>query len=258
MAILSLLEEKLYLPLRAIWAAKNGLSRDDVIFYTRKLLQDIDRLPSLASPTAIILGSTRATSFIVDQAIMAGHKKFILIGGKPIGREHSSFTAYVEERMNPVQKKMAEDVTQTESQYAEKLLMAAGVPAEHIHRLPNDTSTNTGANMLVLNKSGFGQAPALEFYALAGSALRAFMTARKEFGFDQAISIHNAYPSGVTSDNWHHESVACAHMAGEAVKTLGDNPLYVRLGYAVNINTEVEARRSRQFLRKESYPSHKL
>lgn len=258
MALLSLLEEKLYLPLKAAWAAKNGLSPDDVIFYTRKLLHDIDNLPSLASSTAIILGSTRATSFIVDQAIRSGHKKFILIGGKPICREHPSFTAYAVERMSAVQKKMAEDGAQTESQYAEKLLIAAGVPTEHIYRLPHDTSTNTGANMYAFKQSGFAQVPALQFYALAGSALRAFMTARKEFGFDQTMSVHNAYPTGVTPDNWHHESVACAHMAGEAVKALGGNPLYVRLGYAININPAIEARRGRQFIRKESYPTYKL
>lgn len=242
MSIKTTLEEKLYLPLKAAWAAKNGLSALEVTKYTRHLLHDIDSLPALRKDMAVILGSTRATAFIVDAALRNGHTRFFLIGGKPIAQEHPSFTTYVERKLTATEQAIADaNPGQTEAEYGERLLRAAGVPAENIQRLPVDNSTNTGANMRILAAAGFASHESIEMYALAGSALRAFMTARKEFGRNPVLCVHNAYPRGVTAANWSSELVACAHMAGEAAKSIGDNPLYVRLGYACSVDLKNEA-----------------
>lgn len=242
MSIKTVLEEKLYLPLKAAWAAKNGLSPLEVRKYTQDLLHNIDNLPPLRNETAVILGSTRATAFIVDAALKDGHRQFLLIGGKSIAQEHPSFTSYVEQKLTANEQAIAdENPVQTEAEYAERLLRAAGVPAENIQRLSADNSTNTGANMRMLTAAGFAKHESIEMYALAGSALRAFMTARKEFGHKPVLCVHNAYPRGVNAANWSSERVACAHMAGEAAKSIGDNPLYVRLGYACSLNLEDEA-----------------
>lgn len=250
MSLRNQLEERIYLPLRAAWAMKNGLSQENISFYTNNLLTDIDRTASPRDKTAIILGSTRATAFIVDTAIKAGHKHFIIVGGKPINNEHAAFTEYVEERLTERQLGIAHaDPDQTEAAFAEALLLDAGFKTTQIQRYSKDNSRNTGANMRKLIGSGFRNASVLEFYALAGSARRAWMTARKEFGPAPVISVHNAYPAGVTPQNWFLEPVARAHMAGEAVKTLGDDPLYVRLGFAVNVDLAAESIRCRQYAR---------
>ncbi len=247
----SALQEKIYLPLRAAWAAKNGLPDQAVVDYTATLLRDMDRLPSPRCRKAIILGNTRATAFTVAAALQAGHESFVLLGGKPVGHEHPMFTTYVNNRLTDNQRALSESADQTEAELAEKLLLQAGVPQQNIQRFSNDSSTNTGANMRLLKQSLFSDnhPQALEFYTLAGSARRALMTARKEFGDGPVISAHNAYPTGVTPENWSTEPVACAHMAGEAVKSLGQPALYVRRGYAADINLSAEAIRTGRYLR---------
>ncbi len=247
---LSKLEEALYLPLKAIWAAKAGLSQDVIRRYSNELLLPIDSLmPPLDQKSAIILGSTNATAFIVDTAVKAGHEKFVLVGNKPIGKEHPAFTDYVRPRLECMSTPFAADQTQTETQYAKSLLMEKyGIAAENITCFDHDRSTNTGANMMVLKEAGYARHPALEIYALAGSALRVLMTARKELGEHPAISVHNAYPTDVTPTNWFTHPVARAHLTAEAVKSLGNDPLYVRCGFAVPVNLHAENQKCNYFI----------
>lgn len=244
--MISKLKEQLYLPLRAAWAAKHGISQKEQSRLTHDLLMEIDDLPQLGDKTAIILGSTRATAFAVTAALRAGHTDFVIIGGKKIGAEHPGFTKYADDHMSIKQSKIARNGELTEAQFARDLLVAEGISPKNIHIIKGDTSTNTGANMRVLANSAFAAKKTFEFYTLSGFARRAFMTARKVLGDKPVIAVHNAYPLGVYPNSWAFDNMACAFMVGEGVKTLGKSPLYVKRGYAVKVDLSAEAMRIRQ------------
>lgn len=244
MTTLSQIEEMLYLPLKALWDAKAGLGENTVKNYTAQLLTPIDALPALGLKIAVILGATNATAFAVDAAVKADHKKFVLVGNKKIGKEHPDFTGYIKPRLSGIGLSFAENQQQTETDYAYFLLTQHyGIPSQAITRFGHDTSTNTGANMKVLRKEGYQQKSAIEFYALAGTGLRALMTARKELGDKPVIAVHNAYPHAVTNDNWSDHPVARAHMSAEFTKTSGSNPLYVRRGFCSLVDMKQELHR---------------
>lgn len=233
---------KINIPARATWAAVAGLSSARVHDYTRALLFE---MPALKRPAGVILGSTRATAFAVAAAVRAGHKHFIAIGNMPVNREAPRLTGYIVPKLVEAGLPLPPEDGMPEKDYARFLLTRHfGVPASRVTTFDNDRSTNTGANLRVLRRNGYGShSGGLEIYTLAGTALRVLMTARKEIhNTAMAISVHNAFPTGVTKENWAESGVARAHMAAEAAKVLGDQPLYVRLGFCNIVHMGVEQR----------------
>jgi hypothetical protein len=240
---LNAVQEKLYLPLRALWVANNGVLSFERKRLTRELLTDMDTLPEINSDYAIILGSTRATVFLVEQALQKGRKNFILIGQKPIDQEHPLFTKYLTSKMTEDQRQAVKKTGLTECDLAETILLSRGIHPHNIHRIEGDNSMYTGQNMSVLRNSSFGSMRSFEFFGLSGFARRALMTARQELPSSAVIKVHNCYPSSVTDENWFHDKPACAFMVSEAIRCLGNDPLYVRLGYCKDINLEQEKTR---------------
>lgn len=234
------LAEKI-IPLRMAWAAANGYSTEQVSTLNRELLFEMPDL--LLADSAVILGSTRATSFSVHQAVKRGHSRFVLIGNKPVSHENAKFTGYIKPRMDLAGIPMPPCKDMSERAYARFLLESHyGISANRITEFDTDRSTNSGANMRVLKDNGFARKHMIEMFTLAGTARRILMTARRELGDGPVISVHNAYPCGVTRDNWTAEPVAHAHIESENSKALGDSPLYVRLGYCekVDVSAEIE------------------
>lgn len=224
--------------LSAAWAISCGLSEECIKLCTRDLLCEIDELPYAVSKTGVILGTTLATVFAVNAALKGGHNNYVVVGGKSVKHEKPTFTKYIMRHMSSEDKKLINEFSnldRSEAFFAEWLLIAKGVDPSSIRRLSNDNSMHTGANMKILAENGFGGEESIELYTLAGYGLRALMTARRELGTDSILSVHHGYPEGVDHHNWHNDSVCCAHIAGEAAKVLGENPLYVSLGYAARI-----------------------
>lgn len=235
--------EELAIPLRAISAAAFGFSKKSTQYYTDELLFD---MPRLGCATAVILGATKATAFCVRDAIEKGHRRFLVIGGKPCNQEDAAFTKYIVPKLEKEGLRPPRIPGMSEVQYARQLLTETyGVDPDDISWFENDRSTNFGQNMKLLKDGGASAEPAIEFYTLAGGAKRVLMTARRELGDRPVISVHNAYPTDVSKDHWADHPVARAHITMENAKSLGDNPLYVRLGYALPVDLDAEMARCR-------------
>lgn len=238
--------EELAIPLRAISAAAFGFSKKSTQYYTDELLFD---MPRLGCATAVILGATKATAFCVRDAIEKGHRRFLVIGGKPCNQEDAAFTKYIVPKLEKEGLPLPRKPGMTEVQYARQLLTETyGVDPDDISWFENDRSTNFGQNIKLLKDSGASAEPAIEFYTLAGGARRVLMTARRELGGRPVISVHNAYPTDVSKDHWADHPVARAHITMENAKSLGDNPLYVRLGYAEKLSLASEAQKIQRYL----------
>lgn len=235
--------EELAIPLRAASAAAFGFSKKSIQHYTDELLFD---MPQLGCATAVILGATKATAFCVRDAVEKGHRRFLVIGGKPCNQEDAAFTKYIVPKLEKEGLPLPRKPGMTEVQYARQLLTETyGVDPDDISWFENDRSTNFGQNIKLLKDSGASAAPAIEFYTLAGGAKRVLMTARRELSDRPVISVHNAYPTGVTKYHWADHPVARAHITMENAKSLGNNPLYVRLGYALPVDLDTEMARGR-------------
>lgn len=233
--------EELAIPLRAISAATFGFSKKSIQYYTDELLFD---MPRLGCATAIILGATKATAFCVRDAVEKGHRRFLVIGGKPCDQEDGAFTKYIVPKLEKEGLPLPRKADMTEVQYARQLLTEHyGVDPDDISWFDNDRSSNFGQNMKLLKDAGAGRCPAIEIYTLAGGAKRVLMTARRELGAHPVISVHNAYPTDVTKHHWANHPVARAHITMEMAKSLGDNPLYVRMGYALPVDLKAEIAR---------------
>lgn len=237
-----MLEEKA-IPLKMLWATAAGFSDRETRTLSDRLLFD---MPHIGSPTAIILGSTHATAFCVAEAVRAGHTYFIVLGNKKVTQEHSRFTDYVIPKIMEKGMPLPSSDRKTEKAYGASLLKNHfGISKEKITIFESDFSTNIGQNMQVLGRILENSSPrrdmAFDVYTLAGTALRVLMTARHELSqLVKAVAVHNVYPTGITRDSWAEDSAARAHMASEAAKILGDDPLYVRLGYCSPVNLRQE------------------
>ena len=49
-------------------------------------------MPRIGMDPVVILGATRATALMVEAAVNAGHKRFLIVGGKEVGDEDPRFT----------------------------------------------------------------------------------------------------------------------------------------------------------------------
>lgn len=235
--------EELAIPLRAISAAAFGFSKKSIQYYTDELLFD---MPRLGCATAVILGATKATAFCVRDAVEKGHRRFLLIGGKPCDQEDGAFTKYIVPKLEKEGLPLPRAAGMTEVQYARQLLTEHyGVDPDDISWFDHDRSTNFGQNMKLLKDGGGTHVPAIELYTLAGGAKRVLMTARRELGTRPVISVHNAYPTDVTKHHWADHPVARAHITMETAKSLGNNPLYVRMGYASPVDLDAEIARGK-------------
>lgn len=240
MSAIDRIEEKLMIPLSALWASKAGFSTERVQYLNDQLL--------FSSPVnnpddpAIILGNTRATAFGVKDAIDAGHKHFIVIGGKPVGEEEPRFTDYILPGLSTLDIPLPPNPSMAEKDYGHFLLTAHfGVSTANITVFANDNSRHTSGNMQVLKDHHFDQVDSLEFYTLSGQARRTLMTARKVLGNTPKLTAHNAFPPDVTLKNWFEDATGRAFIAAEAAKilpsVLSKTPLYVRLGYCTPVAT---------------------
>lgn len=203
------------------------------------------KMPPLHAENAVIFGATLATVFNVKAAVEGNHKHYFVVGGKKLSDEHPDFTDYTEVHMDDTDLPYPPSLDMTEAEYARFLLIEHfNIPANKVTIFFNDKSRNTSQNFEALKKSLLvPNDQDLEFYSLGGYALRTLATGRKILGDGPLFSSHNAYPVGVTRDNWHEHPVARAHLAGEAAKILGPNPLYVRLGHCARIDIKEESQR---------------
>jgi hypothetical protein len=234
MRVITMLDTETAIPLKMLWAAKAGLSRSTIADYSSQLLFDT---PHIGTKTAIILGATRATAFVVKAAVEQGYEQFVVIGGKPVGREDKRFTSYIEPRIISAGLSLPPSPDMSEKDYGSFLLTNDfGIDPARIRTFDHDASTNMSDNMQVLRKEGYNDSKALEFYSLAGTARRAIMTARKVLDRVPVIVPHTAWPTGVTKENWANEPTARAHMAGEAAKNL----VYARKGFCQEVDLAQE------------------
>lgn len=157
--------EELAIPLRAISAAAFGFSKKSTQYYTDELLFD---MPRLGCATAVILGRPRPRLCVRD-AIEKGHRRFLVIGGKPCDQEDAAFTKYIVPKLEKEGLPLPRKPGMTEVQYARQLLTEKyGVDPDDISWFDNDRSTNFGQNIKLLKDSGASAVPAIEFYTLAG------------------------------------------------------------------------------------------
>lgn len=238
MSVIDRLEEKLMIPLSALWASKAGISQERIRYLNSQLL--FSRPTHTKDNPAIILGNTQATAFGVFDAVKAGHKKFIVIGGKRVSDEEPRFTDYILPRLEALKAPLPPLPSMTEKDYGRFLLTEHfGISAKNITTFSNDNSRHTSGNMQVLKDNHIDQADAAEFYTLAGQARRVLMTARKVLGDTPKLTAHNAFPPGVTLKNWFEDATGRAFIAAEAAKILpgpfSKTPLYVRLGYCTPV-----------------------
>jgi len=186
---------------------------------------------------AIILGATRATAFVAAAAAESGHKKFVIVGGKPVNEELPALTEFLVPRIEAAGLDLPERPDMPEHEYAEQILLKKGVAAENIVTFKDDMSTNMGGNMMELMCSFFHKNASSEIFTLAGTARRAIGTARARWDSQAPISAHNVFPTGINRENWADEMPSRVYMLSEADKLPG----YIRKGFcrAVNIAREI-------------------
>ncbi len=205
-------------------------------------------MPQTGGASAIILGATRATPFVVKAAVEAGHRAFVVVGGKRVGQEDSIFTKYLIERLAQAKMPLPSNDKITEAEYATEIL------TEFYHFQPHDVtafdgdnSQNTQQNLEVLKGQGFDRHAALDVYVLAGMARRLLGTKGVVWEDSRCVvSAHNAYPHGVNEHNWQHDIASAFFLTSEAEKVLSfndDAPAYERKGFCNPVNPAFESNR---------------
>lgn len=205
-------------------------------------------MPQMREDTAVIFGATKATLIVAAEAVRMKHKKFVIVGGKPIGQENPMFAKFVKERMDTAGLKVGYGDYMPENLYAKYSLQTYfGIPESNIITFDDDTSTNFQQNMEVLKAHGYDAQPAMEAYSLAGTARRLIGTARKVWNNDDmVISAHNVFPHGFSPMNWSGNLVASAYILSEAQKIIarkGEIAPYEQKGFVVPVNMSLEQER---------------
>lgn len=211
---------------------------------TDELLFD---MPQINAEPVIILGATRATALLVDAAVKAGHKRFFIVGGKPVGDEAPAFTKLLNESLEKSGLPQPSNPDLKEHEYGHEVLYRHfGVPANRIMTRSFDTSTNMEQNMGIILEAGYvNRFDSMEMYTLAGTARRAIGTARKVWNNStMPLAVHNVYPEGVTRDNWMDHPASRFFAVSEADKILpsfdGYPASYERKGFCRPVNVQAE------------------
>lgn len=219
---------------------------------TDELLFD---MPTIGMDPAIILGATRATALIAKAAFDAGHKRFLVIGGKEVGNEDPRFTRFLEDNLAAAELPLPSNPKMKEHEYGREVLRSFGVPDHMIFTRYDDRSTNLQQNLEVLKASGYQKLDSLEVYTLAGTARRVLGTARKVlFSREKPIAAHNVFPHGIARDNWMDDSATSFYALSEADKILpglcGGQPKYEKAGFCKRVELELEIERVRGYIRR--------
>lgn len=210
---------------------------------TDELLFD---MPTIGIGPAVILGHTLATALVVQDAVMAGHTRFLVLGGKEVGDEDPIFTRFLVENLGKAGLPLPSDPKMKECQYAMEVLSKHfNIPSGRIIYKAGDLSTNLQQNLETMGV-GYGRLDSLEFYTLASTARRVIGTARKVFGnYDAVISAHNVYPAGFNRDNWMHDPASRFYAISEAEKVLSSKgpSEYEKRGFCRPVNIAYEVAR---------------
>lgn len=226
--------------LRSAWAA---ISPDYEAQVSKDMLFD---MPLMREDAAIIMGATRGTALMAAKAVAAGHKKFLIVGGKAVGQEDPRLTALLEKSHRAMGLPLPVSQNMTEKDYGRYVLEEHfKVPSANVITFANDQSTNTQQNFEVLKEQGIHAQPAAEIYGLAGAARRILMTARKVWsGEDIALSVHNCFPHGFDKENWKHDIAASMYLMSEVDKIPG----YVARGFCVPVDMGQEKARVHAYI----------
>lgn len=210
-------------------------------------------MPHIGMDPAIVLGFTRATALVAAAAYEAGHRRFLVLGGKEVGDEDPRFARILTESLKEAGLPLPSDPKMKEHEYAREVLTGHfGIPSGNVLSRPNDASTNFQQNLETLGQ-GYGKLDSLEFYALAGTARRVIGTARKVFDNTQTvIAAHNVYPTGTTRENWMHDKASRFYAITEADKILppqeGVKSKYERAGFCRPVDLAKEVERVQEYI----------
>lgn len=239
--------------LKTIWDANTVQFRPGL----KKRITDemLFEMPTIGIGPAVILGATRATALVAAAAVEAGHKSFLIVGGKEVGDEDPRFTRLLIKSLEQAGLPLPSDHKMKEHEYAQEILRDHFGVTGRIIVKSGDNSTNLQQNMEVMGQ-GYGRLDSLEFYTLAGTARRVIGTARKVFGNDHAvIAAHNVFPTGITRENWMRDTASSFYAISEADKVLsvhGKMPEYERRGFCRPVNVKDETARVEAYIMQKS------
>ena len=234
-------------------ASRGGEDLEKLQLRAKPLLTDT--IP-LENPHHVVLGATLATAFNAVSAIRARNEyegpSFIAIGGKSVGNLPKAHKKFLLESLEKTELPMPESMEMTEAAYAKQVLIYQDVPEDMIITYEHDTSQHTQANIAILKELNLDKFEnRLQFHTLAGNGYRVLGTALKNMENNPVISVKNAFPRGVNSENWHTAWTTLDYVALEMAKALphprtGQEAEYVRKGYMVEpdiirINSRIES-----------------
>lgn len=218
-------------------------------------------MPTIGMDPAIVLGFTRATALVAAAAYEAGHRRFLVLGGKEVDDEDPRFARILTDSLQRAGLPQPSNPKMKEWEYAREVLCDHfHIPSGNVLIRPGDTSTNFQQNMEAMGR-GYSGLDSLEFYTLAGTARRVIGTARKVFDNNtSAIAAHNVYPTGTTRENWMHDKASSFYAISEAEKILpaeeGGKSKYEQAGFCRPVNLASEIARIETYMsRKDVCPA---